>query len=83
VRTSCVIAGTVRRTKKTTIYLPEELKESLRVLAAASGRSESDLIREAITQKVRAARRPRPHGRLFDPWLSERVDEELTGFPDR
>jgi len=68
---------------KTTLYLPDELKRSLRRLADASGRSEADLIREAIATKVEAAETPRPRGGLFasgDPSLSEHVDEALAGF---
>jgi predicted transcriptional regulator len=33
---------------KTTVYLPEDLKQSLRRMAAVSGCSEAELIREAI-----------------------------------
>jgi plasmid stability protein len=71
---------------KTTVYLPDDLKRSLRRLAVASGRSEADLIREAIAARVQGAPRPRPHGRLIesgDPSLSENVDEALAGFGDR
>jgi plasmid stability protein len=71
---------------KTTVYLPEDLKRSLRRMAAASGRSEADLIRDAIAAKVEAADRSRPRGQLFasgDRSLSERVDEDLAGFGDR
>ena len=71
---------------KTTVYLPDELKQSLRRMAAASGRSEAELIREAIAALARTADRPRPHGPLFssgDPTLSEHVDEALAGFGSR
>ena len=71
---------------KTTVYLPEELKEALARLAATSGRSEADLIREAIAALTHAADRPRPRGALFssgDPSLSEQVDEALVGFGER
>ena len=71
---------------KTTVYLPEELKRSLRQLAATTGRSEAELIREAIAIQVRGADRPRPRGHLFesgDASLSEKVDEALAGFGDR
>ncbi len=71
---------------KTTVYLPDDLKQALQRLAAASGRSEAELIREAIAALARAAGRPRPRGRLFasgDPSLAERVDEALVGFGDR
>jgi plasmid stability protein len=71
---------------KTTIYLPDGLKRSLRRLAAASGRSEADLIREAISARVQADARPRPQGHLFqsgDPSLAENAEEALAGFGDR
>lgn len=69
--------------QKTTIYLPDGLKNSLRRLADASGRSEADLIREAITVQVRDSDQPRPRGRLFasgDTLLSEQTEEALLGF---
>lgn len=70
--------------KKTTVYLPEELKSSLERLAGNEGRSEADLIREAICDKVEAQRRPKPilplATSLGDPTYSERVDELLEGF---
>ena len=71
---------------KTTVYLPEELKRSLRRLAVMSGRSEADLIREAIAARVQADARPRPRGQLFesgDSSLAENAEEALAGFGDR
>lgn len=71
---------------KTTVYLPDDLKEALDRLAAASGRSEADLIREAIGALARTAPRPRPRGALFagdGPSLAERDEEALPGFGDR
>ena len=68
---------------ETTLYLPEELKQSLRRMAAVSGRSEAELIREAITPQVRACDRPRPAGQLFtngEPSLAEHAEEALAGF---
>jgi len=55
-------------------------------MAAESGRSEADLIREAIATKVRASDRPRPNGRLFasgDPSFAENAENALAGFDDR
>lgn len=72
--------------EKTTVYLPEDLKESLRRQATVSGRSEAELIREAIALWVQAAGRPRPRGRLFesgDSSLAEQAEEALAGFGDR
>jgi hypothetical protein len=72
--------------EKTTVYLPGELKDALRRAAAASGRSEAELIREGVglvvgTHRVAEARLP-----LFEsgrPDLAERVDELLRGFGER
>ena len=72
--------------KKTTVHLPGDLKNALaRVarVAAERGRSEAELIREAVGELVRNAQTPRPRSPLFssgDPTLAERVDEELRGF---
>ncbi|MGH2441540.1 MAG: CopG family transcriptional regulator [Steroidobacteraceae bacterium] len=71
---------------KTTVYLPDELKRSLEHMAAVSGRSEAELIREAVSDLTRTVARPRPRGGLFasgDPWLSDRVEEALVGFGDQ
>lgn len=69
--------------KKTTVYLPDDLKAALERAAAEKGQSEADLIREAVGELVRGFERPRPRLPLFssgDPTLAERVDEELRGF---
>ncbi len=69
--------------KKTTVYLPDELKFALERVATERGRSEADLIREAVRDLVRNSETPRPRLPLFrsgDPTLAERVDEELRGF---
>ncbi len=71
---------------KTTVYLPENLKKSLRLMAAASGRSEAELIRQAIAVQAWGLEKPRPRGQLFaggETSLSENVDEALAGFGDR
>ena len=43
-------------TVKTTVYLPDDLKRALEVEAAVSGRSEAEIIREAIAARVGSAR---------------------------
>lgn len=71
---------------KTTVYLPDDLKKALERLAATSGRSEAQVIRDAIATLTTAARRARPRGGLFvgdDPGLSERVNAVLAGFGER
>jgi hypothetical protein len=71
---------------KTTVYLPDELKRSVARMAAASGKSEAEVIRDAIAALARASGRPRPTGGLFasgDPSLSARAEEALAGFGER
>jgi hypothetical protein len=69
--------------KKTTVYLPETLKTALGRVAAERGRSEAELIREAVRELVRNSEPPRPRLPLFssgDPTLARRFEEELDGF---
>jgi hypothetical protein len=69
--------------KRTTVYLPEDLKAELEQAARATGRSEAELIREGVRQAVTSSSPSRPHIPLFesgDPTLAERVDELLAGF---
>jgi Ribbon-helix-helix protein, copG family len=69
--------------KKTTVYLPEDLKSALGRIAVQKGRSEAELIREAVKELVKDSEPPRPRLLLFssgDPTLAERVDEQLCGF---
>jgi hypothetical protein len=73
---------------KTTIYLPEVMKSALERAAAEDSRSEAELIREAIAEKLAGRERPRPRvplraEGLGDPLLAERVDELLDGFGQR
>lgn len=69
--------------KKTTVYLPDDLKAALERTAAYQGRSEADLIRQAVRELIRDLEPPRPRLPLFsggDPTLAERFDEELRSF---
>jgi Ribbon-helix-helix protein, copG family len=69
--------------KKTTVYLPDDLAHRLKQAAAASGRSEADLIRDGIARVVDGSA-PLPRMPLFssgDGTIAERVDEILAeGF---
>ena len=70
-------------TKKTTVYLPDELKAALKRAAMAQGRSEAELIRDAVRKLTQRLEPPRPRLPLFsggDSTLAERFDEELRGF---
>ena len=69
--------------KRTTIYLPDDLKAALERTAEARGTSEAEVVRGALAAATAAEAPPRPRIPLFesgDPTLSERVDEELAGF---
>jgi len=73
---------------KTTVYLPEDLKASLGRAAAEEGRSEAEIIREAISAAMRSRRSARPKLPLVprglgDPRAAERTDELLDGFGSR
>lgn len=77
--------GTMYGMRKTTIYLPDELKAALERVAAAEGQSEAELIRAALREKIAAVSSSRPtvplaSAGLGDPSLAERVDELLAGF---
>ena len=72
--------------RKTTVYLPDELKAELGRAAARSGRSEAELIREGIRLVSIQSPKPTPRVPLFrsgTPDLAERVDEYLAGFGER
>jgi Arc/MetJ-type ribon-helix-helix transcriptional regulator len=72
--------------KRTTLYLPDDLKARLEAAARTEGRTEADVIREALARALdeRVASRPRlpltePTGKPTN-W-AERVDELLAeGF---
>ncbi|MCA1730548.1 MAG: ribbon-helix-helix domain-containing protein [Actinobacteria bacterium] len=72
--------------KKTTVYLPDDLKAALERTAVGEGRSEAKLIRQAVRDLTQNLEPPRPRLPLFpggDPTLAERLDEELSGFGER
>jgi hypothetical protein len=70
--------------KRTTIYLPDELKAALTRTASALGKSEAEVVRSALAVATADQAYPRPRLPLFDsgdPSLAERVDEALAaGF---
>lgn len=70
--------------RRTTIYLPDDLKAALERTAAAEGRSEAEVVRSALSSATAVHAYPSPRLPLFDsgdPTLAERVDEELaSGF---
>jgi Arc/MetJ-type ribon-helix-helix transcriptional regulator len=74
--------GTV---KKTTLYLPDDLKEKIEAVARVERRSEADVVRDAISTAVAARRPPEPRVplpgvRLGNPSVGESAGELLDGF---
>jgi predicted transcriptional regulator len=64
--------------RKTSVYLPDDLKEALAREAVRRGASEADVIREALRDAVV---RPVPTAGLFDAEpFAEHADELLEGF---
>jgi predicted transcriptional regulator len=67
--------------RKTSVYLPDDLKEALAREAARRGASEAEVIRAAVRDAVV---RPLPTTGLFEAEpFAERVDELLEGFGER
>lgn len=67
---------------KTTVYLPEALKQGVERLARQRSCSEAEVIRQAIQD---AMTRPRPRGAIIpgDSAWAERADDHLDGFGER
>lgn len=66
---------------KTTIYLPDDLRASVKAEAKRRGCSEAQVIRDAIS---RAVERPRPNAGILDGEpFADRVDDLLDGFGER
>jgi len=67
---------------KTTIYLPDSLKQAVTREAARRGVSEAQVIRDAVEALVVQAPRPRPTPGLFsDGGIdASRFDDYLEGF---
>ena len=71
--------------KKTTIYLPDDLKKRLEEVARSTGRPEAAVIRDAISTATRDAATPTPRVPLMerglgDATIAESVDELLERF---
>jgi len=77
--------GTMRKAKKTTIYLPDRLKRDVERVAKSERRSEADVIRDAVATAIAERQAPEPRIPLVPkglgaPDIAERVDELLDGF---
>ena len=72
--------------KKTTIYLPDDLKKKVEAMAKQEKKSEADVIREAVSSVIEAKqtypkpRIPLPGMKLGDPTIAERAGDLLDGF---
>jgi hypothetical protein len=71
--------------KKTTIYLPDDLKTQLEETARTTGSTEAQVIRDAIYTATFAAIAPMPRAPLMerglgDPTIAENVDALLERF---
>jgi Arc/MetJ-type ribon-helix-helix transcriptional regulator len=72
--------------KKTTVYLPQELKRALTRLARQRRCSEAELLREAVSRLASESHAPVPRLPLFrstGPSIAEDVDRALEGFGQR
>jgi metal-responsive CopG/Arc/MetJ family transcriptional regulator len=68
--------------RKTTVYLPDELKRRLERAARERDCSEADVIRNAL-EEFTIRERPRPRLPLFDSGVVQPIDdfdEALKGF---
>lgn len=78
--------GTMYGMRKTTLYLPEDLKLALERTATAQGKSEAEVVRSAIAAATAEPGYPTLRLPLFhsaDATLADRVDGELaSGFGD-
>jgi hypothetical protein len=69
--------------RKTTVYLPDDLKLRLERAAEDSGLSEAELIRAAVDEYTRTHVRPRPRLPLFSSDELAAItdwDEAMRGF---
>ena len=69
--------------KKTSVYLPDDLKRALARVATARGLSEAELLREAVSTITAATETPVPRLPLFrgkGPSIAGDIDKALKGF---
>ena len=73
--------GTMYVMKRTTVYLPDELKARLEAEAKRRGTTEAQIVREAVDKETR---RPRPRGGIIlgdsEEMTARNLDEILDGF---
>jgi hypothetical protein len=73
--------------KKTTLYLPDDLKTKLEKAAKQQKLSEATVIRDAIATAVGDVEIPKPRPlagvKLSEQNVAERVDELMEGYGER
>jgi hypothetical protein len=72
--------------KKTTVYLPPELKRALATLARQRRCSEAEVLREAVSRLAGEAEAPLPRLPLFrssGPSIAQDIDRALEDFGRR
>jgi hypothetical protein len=72
--------------RKTTLYLPDDLKAAVRRLAAETGRTEAAIIREGIELAISRHTPPSPTIPIYvsdDPHFAEHADDHLAGFGEQ
>lgn len=81
---SITTGGTMYGMKKTTLYLPDDLRRAVKSASAREGVSEAEVIRGAIRKAVGGGR-PRPTGALYASGKPIARDAEilLDGFGER
>lgn len=72
--------GIIVPMRKTTVYLPDDLKLRLERAADDNGLSEAELIRAAIAEYTRTHAPPRPRFPLFSADPIADWDEAMRGF---
>lgn len=67
--------------KRTTVYLPDELKARRQAEARRRGTTEAQIVREAVDKETR---RPRPRGGIIlgdsEQMTARNLDDYLEGF---
>ena len=76
------IYGNVARMLKTTVYVPDALKRRIESLAERTGRSEAEVIRNAL-EAYTTREAPRPRTGLFSAPPITDWDEAMRGFGER
>ena len=68
--------------RRTTIYLPQDLKAAVAGEARRRGLSEGEVIRKATRQLVGEQELPAPNGALFSSGqsIADHLDDYLVGF---